>query len=92
MEFFSAIYHECAANAFIPSPFIKQGMTVSHLLFADDVLLFVKASILKARNIKSFLMNFKDQSSLGRNWEKHNLFVSNCSADESGVYLCGAWY
>lgn len=70
MEFFTAVLFECDKNRPVPSPFTKGGLAISHLLFADDVLLFVSASAQIAGNIKRFLQDFDNHSGLGINWEK----------------------
>lgn len=48
MEFFSASISSRALNGLMPSPFVRNDIVISHLFFADDVLIFAPASILVA--------------------------------------------
>lgn len=58
MEFFSAMLHECATTGIIPTPFTKENPQISHLLYANDLMLFSNETIQVARNIKKFLHHF----------------------------------
>ncbi|MFX5245330.1 hypothetical protein ABTD35_21360, partial [Acinetobacter baumannii] len=66
-----------AASHLIPSPFVKPTITISHLMFADDLIVFSKASLLAAANLKHFLEQFKRFTGLGVNWSKSALFLAN---------------
>lgn len=54
-NFFFAIPTECERNDLLPTPFVKGNLAVSHLLFADDVLIFASASIEAASNLRRLL-------------------------------------
>lgn len=47
---------------------------MTHLMFADDLLLFTKASNGSARGLKSILAEFFDVSSLHINEQKNSVF------------------
>lgn len=74
MEFFSIMMDKYAASHMIASPFVKGNITISHLMFADDLIIFSKASHFKAANLKHFLDHFKNFTGLGVNWSKSALF------------------
>ena len=78
MEFFSAGIFACVANGMIPSPFRKESSLISHLIFADDVVIFTKANTISAGNNKRFLEDFKFHTGLGINCEKSTVLFSNC--------------
>lgn len=78
MEHFSTLLNECALNGLIPTPFNKRNLHVSHLLFADDVLIYSKASILVVGNLKMFLADFGRFSRLVVNGRKSSILFSNC--------------
>lgn len=59
MDFFLAMMNQCASSDLIPSPFVKPGITVSHLLFADDVMVYSKASPIATFHLKSVLVHFR---------------------------------
>lgn len=82
MEFFSLMMDRYAASHMIPSPFVKGNIIVSHLMFADYLIVFSKASPSAAANLKHFLENFKIFTGLGVNWSKSALFFANCSQEE----------
>lgn len=83
MEFFSAVLIECVKNGLIPTPFVKGEVAVSHLLFADDVLIFASDSATAevAGNLKRFLHDFSIHSGLSTNWGKSSIFFSNCTTE-----------
>lgn len=74
---------ECVKNGLIPTPFVKGEVAVSHLLFADDVLIFASDSATAevAGNLKRFLHDFSIHSGLSTNWGKSSIFFSNCTTD-----------
>lgn len=78
MESFSAIPTECASSGLIPTPFQKGGISISHLLYAVDVMLFAKASAPIAGNIKKFLDDFRLHSGLAINCAKSSILFFNC--------------
>ena len=74
--------NQYAASHLIPSPFVKGNITISHLMFADDLIVFCEVSPSAVENLKHFLENFKRFTGLGVNWSKSALFFSNCWPDE----------
>lgn len=78
MEFFSSFISTCSANGLIPTPYTKGSTSISHLLYADDVRLFARASIPIAGNIKAFLQNFKIFCGLSVNCAKSSVLFCNC--------------
>ena len=71
MEFFSVMMSQYASSSLIPSPFGKNGLHISHIMFADDLIVFSKASTVAVANFKHFLdHHFKEFTWLGVNWTK----------------------
>lgn len=58
MEFFSSMLSSCAESKLIPTPFCKGGVSISHPLFADDVIIFHQNSPQAAKNLKALLDDF----------------------------------
>lgn len=81
MEFFSVVLIECDKNGLIPTPFVKGELAISHLIFADDVLIFAFALVEAAGNLRRFFHDFSVHSGLATNCSKSSLFFSNCPAD-----------
>ena len=67
MEFFSLMMNQYASANLIPSPFVKRDVIISHLMFADDLIVFSKASTGAAANLRHFLHHFKEFTGLGVN-------------------------
>ena len=55
----------------------RRALTISHLLFADDSLLFYKASQKEVQVINGILQTYVDASGQCNNMEKSSLFFSN---------------
>jgi len=53
----------------------RKGVTVTHLQFADDTLLFCEANEMFLRNIKSILLSFEEFSGLAVNYSKSGFMV-----------------
>lgn len=81
MEFFSAVL-TCANSMLVSTPFRKRDFSVSHLLFADDVITFSPSTPLVARNLKAFLDNFYKFSGPSISWQKNTMFFSNCEQSD----------
>lgn len=64
MEFFSAMVYEVADSEFVPIFNIRGGLSISHLCFADDVMIFAKATMFPARRITNLLVNFRDLTAI----------------------------
>ncbi|XP_077251925.1 uncharacterized protein LOC143891174 [Tasmannia lanceolata] len=72
----SVIIDEAASLNKIISPFSKGSLSITHLLFADDVLLFAKASVLSAKGINDCFTRFMQCSGLEVNLNKSEVFFS----------------
>lgn len=70
MEILSASLRESACNGLNPTPFYTKGFHVSHLLFADDVMIFAKATMEIAGNLKRLLNDFSHRAGLAINCDK----------------------
>ena len=68
MEYFSLMMSKYASSQLIPTPFQKHQVALSHLMFADDLFVFYKATNVATVNFKFFLDNFKVFFGLGVNW------------------------
>lgn len=69
-----------AEDKWRPFPVGRWGLTVSHLMFADDLLLFVEASPRQAMLVEETLSKFSEASRLQVNKEKSTIFFSpNCT-------------
>jgi len=82
MEFFSVMMNHYASTNMIPSPFVKKGVIISHLMFANYLIVFSKATIGAAANLKHFLQHFRDFIGLGVNWLKSAIFYANCHEED----------
>jgi hypothetical protein len=63
-------------NVWKPVTISKNGPRLSHLFFADDVLLFSKASVSQSRVIEGILIRFANSSGLRVNVRKSRAFFS----------------
>lgn len=82
MEFFSAMMNSCADFMLIPTPHTRSCMAISHLMFADDLVVPSKCSATTAYNLKMFLDNYQKFSGLALNWRKSSIFFSNCQKED----------
>lgn len=65
---------------------ISSIIGLSHLLFADDVLLFAEASLSQARVVKDTMMDFCRCSGMSVNLQKEKVFLSpNVSRERRGI-------
>ncbi|XP_077240355.1 uncharacterized protein LOC143881252 [Tasmannia lanceolata] len=81
MEMFTCIMEEALAKGSICIPFSKRGTVISHLLFADDLLIFAEATLLTCRGIRDCIAKFSVCSGLEVNKSKSEIFFSkgqNC--------------
>jgi hypothetical protein len=79
-------------NVWKPVTISKNGPRLSHLFFADDVLLFSKASVSQSRVIEGILTRFANSSGLRVNVHKSRAFFSATTRRrkiESIVYVTG---
>lgn len=85
MEFFSTLMSHYASSQLIPTPFRKNMVSISHLMFADDLIVFCKATDVAAVNLRFFLDQFKKFSDLGVNWGKSVVYFANCSIQVQNI-------
>lgn len=76
--------HECVQTGLIPTPYSVDNLRISHLLYADDLMLFSNASVQVAGNIKKFLHHFCQFTGLQVNNDKSNIFFANCDEEIKG--------
>ncbi|XP_077246062.1 uncharacterized protein LOC143885910 [Tasmannia lanceolata] len=76
MEMFSCIVENAIHSKSFSSPFCRGDLIVSHLLFADDMLVFSKASPASAQGIRNCIHQFNDCSGLEVNISKSKNFYS----------------
>jgi hypothetical protein len=78
MEFLSQVIIKNSADGhWKPVRLSRNGPPLSHLFFADDVLLFAKATQSQALNIASTLKSFAESSGLKVNNAKSKIFFSS---------------
>lgn len=71
------INKEVGDNKWLPIQISRNGPSISHLMFADDVLLFAKAKVSQAKLIKKVLDDFYAISGLKISVEKSKMFASS---------------
>jgi hypothetical protein len=77
MERLGAMISKCVSDGiWEPMQISKDGTKLSHLFFADDVLLLTKANVTQARVIKEVLDNFCSLSGLKVSFEKSKFCTS----------------
>ncbi|KAG8377943.1 hypothetical protein BUALT_Bualt08G0086400 [Buddleja alternifolia] len=71
-----AITKDAPAQKWDPIAFCRRGPKLSHLFFADDLILMAKATTTNAFCIKEVLTTFCQSSDLSMNLEKSKVFFS----------------
>ena len=51
MELFSIMMNQYANSGIIPTPYLRGDCSISHFMFADDLIVFSKASLNVAYNV-----------------------------------------
>ena len=70
------IQRECIAKKWTPLKAFRENVEVSHLFFADDLMLFAKASEKGSEAIKDVLDLFCEESSQRIIYEKSHIYFS----------------
>lgn len=77
-------------------PKVCQGCTISHLLFADDSLVFPRASVADWKRLKEIFNCYARASGQIFNFEKSSMFFSTrfqpASLQQSRAFLSTTWY
>ena len=83
-EGLSALIHQAARNKLITSISITRGcLKVTHLLFADDCILFCKAVPDECHLLRSILMDYEEASGQKVNTDKSSIFFSPNTAQDT---------
>lgn len=75
MEGLSAMLNREVGMGNLSPPNCKNWLAISHILYVDDVLLFVKANVREAENLKRILQNFASLFGLVLNPTKSYIFL-----------------
>ncbi|XP_077249094.1 uncharacterized protein LOC143888524 [Tasmannia lanceolata] len=76
MEIFSCMLNSVQAMGKIKTPFSKGNLNINHVMYADDVMIFITPDIESVAGIKDCLQSFKLISSLDFNVQKSEAFLS----------------
>ena len=80
----SALINRAVRNQLLTGISIYRGCPrVTHLLFADDVILFYKASVKESRVLKNILQQYEDSSGQKINTDKFSIFFSPNTSQEA---------
>lgn len=77
MEGLSAMLNHAKANKRISVPIVGNDISVSHILYTDDLLIFSRSNSKEAAEIKSIMEEFATYSGLKMNPEKSQLFLNS---------------
>ncbi|XP_077225232.1 uncharacterized protein LOC143859080 [Tasmannia lanceolata] len=76
MEMFSISINEAITNSEVSTPFSQGEISISHLLFADDMLVFAEATPQSALGVKRCIQRFNHCSELEVNINKSEIFFT----------------
>ncbi|XP_077219707.1 uncharacterized protein LOC143853893 [Tasmannia lanceolata] len=76
MEMLSLIIEKALLKNHIGTPFRQGNISITHLLFADDLMLFLNGDLSSAKGILSCLKNFSKITGLEANLDKSEVFFS----------------
>lgn len=85
MESLSSALDRAVEDKLIHCPFSKQGLSISHLLFADDLMLLSSTDQNSVRNIKSILDDFCSFSGLAINASKCQIIFSGSTENREEI-------
>jgi len=79
----------CAEGHWQALPFVRGGMKLSHLMFADDVVLFCKADLAQAQLLKECLHRFCEASGQKISTQKSKVYFSPNTNEAVIAEVCG---
>ncbi|XP_077228480.1 uncharacterized protein LOC143861437 [Tasmannia lanceolata] len=79
MQILSGILAEAISYGDLTSPFSTENLPISHLFYADDVMLFADATVANAIKIKECLDRFKNCTGLESNFNKSEIIFAGCN-------------
>ncbi|XP_077222164.1 uncharacterized protein LOC143856008 [Tasmannia lanceolata] len=80
MEIFSCLLNTAQALGKIKTPFSKGNLTINHVMYADDVMIFISPDMESVAGIKECLQSFKLIAGLDVNFQKSEAYLSGISA------------
>ncbi|XP_077232359.1 uncharacterized protein LOC143869136 [Tasmannia lanceolata] len=80
MEIFSCMLNSAQALGKIKTPFSKGNLNINHVMYADDVMVFITPDLESVAGIKECLQSFKRIAGLDVNFQKSEAFLSGTSA------------
>ncbi|XP_077231908.1 uncharacterized protein LOC143865152 [Tasmannia lanceolata] len=91
MEIFSCILNKAQAMGKIKTPFSKRNLNINHVMYDDDVMIFITPDIESVAGIKDCLHSFKLISGLEVNVQKSEVFLSG-TPDHLKNQICSSLY
>lgn len=74
MESFSALMSKYVVSILIHSPYTINDISILHIMFMDDLIVFSKCTSITAANLRAFFYHFANFSTLEVNWAKCFVF------------------
>lgn len=82
------IEQKCVAGSWVPLKAFRGNLDISHLLFADDIILFKKVEVAKCEAMKEVLEKFCSESSKKISVEKSRIYFSANVSDNAEEKIC----